>query len=204
MDILRKIKERVSHREIGWEKATEIFFQETGEKITAEALRGRCRKLKDKEVYNSDGTLDLLKRITFNENEEKTPDTIIRKLGYNPDVWVMVYHTFGTWETYVKDEGLQLQTTVRVKLKPREDNFSLNQAVEIAKEVFSNSEIKARKIPPKPRDKTLNDDLLLECPAMELHLAKMAWSGDVGEDYDKDIAQERFKTILKEDRKSVV
>lgn len=153
MDILREFKQKVSTREISWDKAAELFFKQTGEKITSEALRSRCRKVKDKETYNPDGTLDLLKRITFNENEEKTPDTIIRKLGYNPDVWVMVYHTFGTWETYVKDEGLQLQTTVRVKLKPREDNFSLNQAVEIAKEVFS-KEIKARKIPPKARDKS--------------------------------------------------
>ena len=35
---------------------------------------------------------------------------------------------------------------------------------------------------------------------MELHLGKMAWSGDTGQDYDKNIAQERFYHILEEMR----
>ena len=38
----------------------------------------------------------------------------------------------------------------------------------------------------------------MEIPAIELHLGKMAWGGDTGQDYDKDIATGRFYHILEE------
>ncbi len=184
----------------------EEFFEDgnVDQQRLYETIRTYCRFSKDTkadkyseiETHHQDGSIDLLKKIVFNENEEKTPDNILKKLGYEPECWVMVSHSFGTWETYVKDEGLQLQTTVRVKLKPRENAFSVEEALQIAKDLFS-KEIKPLKIKPKSIDKSLNDDLLLEAPAMELHLSKMAWNGDVGEDYDKDIAEQRFKHILK-------
>ena len=51
---------------------------------------------------------------------------------------------------------------------------------------------------PKKKNKQLDDNKLLELSGIELHLGKMAWSGETGQDYDKNIAQDRFNTIYNE------
>ena len=198
--MLEELKKRVKNKEITWSQANKLFFEATGEVISDEAFRSRCRKLenaKTGESYNHDGSVDILKKITFYEKEEKTPNNILKKLGYNPEEWSIINYTFGSWETFVKNEGLQMQTTVKIKMKPITHDLSSEKALEIAKKLFA-SEIIPLEVIPRLKPLILDNNLLLELPALELHLGKMAWNGDVGEDYDSKIAAERFYDILED------
>lgn len=204
----RKVKDGI----ITWEKATELYNAETGDNLTKEGLRNRYKRLKDNytpkehglknteyETHNADGTIDLCKEVWFNKDEIKTPEMILNAFGYNTEEWELISWSFGKWEVALKDEEQnRICTTIRAKVKPRlKKEISLENFIKIAKEEFE-KHIKPRETTLKPPIKGLDKNKLLELPAMELHLGKMAWSGDTGQDYDKDIAQERFYKILDE------
>lgn len=205
----RKVKDGL----LTWQQAMELFNQETGMKLSKEALRSRYRDLGDNyirqepnkvqnseyETHNEDGTIEVSKEIWFNANELKTPEMILQCFGYSAEEWELVSWSFGKWEVALRDEeNNRICTTIRAKIKPKlKKEISLENYIKIAKEEFSKN-IKPLKYKVKEQNLELDNNKLLELPAMELHLGKMAWSGDTGQDYDKDIAQERFYKILEE------
>lgn len=204
----RKVKDGV----ITWNQAATMFNEETGMSLSRDALRSRYRALNDNytaeqskvqrreyETHNDDGTIDICKEVWFDPNEEKTPEMILGKFGYSIEEWELISWTFGKWEVAIKDEeNNRICTTIRAKIKPRKiKEISLDSYKEIVIDVLG-KHIQPIQRPPKEIDRELKKDKLLELPAMELHLGKMAWSGDTGQDYDKDIAQERFYAILDE------
>ena len=197
----RKVKDGV----LTWQKAVEMFNQETGLNLSKEAFRCRYKNTGDKynnksqvqneeyEVHNEDGTIELCKEVWFNANEIKTPEMILKSFGYSTEEWELVSWSFGKWEVAIKDEEQnRICTTIRAKIKPRQKKeITLENYIKIAQEEFSKNIIPI-KVQHKESNKELDNNKLLELPGMELHLGKMAWSGDTGQDYDKDIAQERF------------
>lgn len=205
----RKVKDGI----MTWEKATELYNAEQNHNLSKEAIRNRYRRLNDNytpnkkgepknaeyETHNADGTIDLCKEVWFNKDEVKTPEMILKAFGYSTEEWELVSWSFGKWEVAIKDEeNNRICTTIRARIKPRlKKEISLENYIEIAKEAFKNN-IQPRESTYKEPIEGLDKNKLLELPAMELHLGKMAWSGDTGQDYDKDIAQERFYKILDE------
>ena len=209
-DAILELGKRVKIREITWREAANELNKKYKTTITPEAIRKRyynlCenpnmneKKNEEYETYNKDGSIELCKKIWFDKNEKKTPDTILEKFGYDKESWEIVSWTFGKWEVAIKDEDQnRICTTIRSKIKPRtEYNIPVEKYIEVAKEVFK-KEIKPLKVIPKKENKELNKNKLLELTGMELHLGKMSWAGETGQDYDKNIAQERFYTIYEE------
>lgn len=201
---------QVKNKEIGWQEAVEQFNARHNQNLTKNALRKRYESYNDKyepdvkvneeyETHNKDGSVDLCKKIWFDKYEKKTPDTILEKFGYDKGTWEVVSWTFGKWEVAIKEEQQnRVCTTIRAKIKPRECYYMpIEKYIEVAKEVF-NKEIKPFKAIPKKINRQLDKDKLLELTGIELHLGKMSWSGETGQDYDKDIAQDRFNKIYNE------
>ena len=211
-ELIMKLGEKVKNKQMSWREAAREYNKETKENITADALRMRYYKYeegfepqqKEKineeyETHNQDGSIDICKKIWFDKNENKTPDTILEKFGYDKDSWEVVSWTFGKWEVAIKNEEQnRVCTTIRARIRPRQEiRMPIEKYVEVAKDVFS-KEITPLKANIKEKDRELNDNKLLELTGIELHLGKMAWSGETGQDYDKNIAQDRFNIIYKE------
>lgn len=212
-EIIRGLGRKVKDGIMTWEQAATEFTKQTNKEISKEAFRGRYRYLKDRykrdanaikqnseyETHNQDGTIDICKEMWFDAQEEKTPETILNKFGYNINEWEVVSWTFGKWEVAIKDEEQnRVCTTIRAKIRPKtKTNLTIEEYIKVAKAVFSESIIPLEVEEYKPL-KGLYKDKLLELTGIELHLGKMAWNGDTGQDYDKNIAQERFYTILEE------
>lgn len=213
-EIVRLIGRKVKNGYITWAQAAEEFNIKTSNSINGEAFRARYRYLKDDyipenieihkghaeyETHNIDGTIEVSKDFPFDPNMKKTPNDILKMFGYSPDEWEIVSWTFGTWEVAIKDENENRRcTTIRAKIKPIiKKELTREQYLSIAEDVFKES-INPIKIPVKKKDDTLNKNKMLELTGIELHLGKLAWNGDTGQDYDKNIAQGRFYKILNE------
>ena len=152
---------------------------------------------KEYETHYQDGSVICQKEIFFDKDEEKTPESILKKFGYSPEKWEMIEWRFGKWEVAIKSEQTnRVCVTVRAKIKPKIHKLDMNEALKIAEDVFMEGIKPLDYIPSKPL-KT-NSNLMMEIPAIELHLGKMAWNGDVGADYDYKIAKERFMRIIEE------
>ena len=201
---------KVKNKELTWREAANELNKKHKTNITPEGIRKRYYNINPNEVenkkineeyetYNNDGSIELCKKIWFDRNENKTPNTILEKFGYPKECWEVVSWTFGKWEVAIKEEEQnRICTTIRAKIKPRtEYNMPNEKYMEVAKDLFS-KEIKPLKVTPKKENKELNKNKLLELTGIELHLGKMSWSGETGQDYDKNIAQQRFYTIYDE------
>jgi hypothetical protein len=107
-------------------------------------------------------------------------------MGYNPNEWEIIFMTFSNWQQHTKEQTTKELYAVKFKMKPATKELVLEDYVNVAKEVFS-KEIKPLKLPKKEQQKGLNDELLIECPGIELHLGKLGWYGETGENYDFEL-----------------
>ena len=74
-------------------------------------------------------------------------------------------------------------------------NLTIDDVISTTKEILAVG-IKPLPIKKQEVNNDLDNNMLLEFPAVELHLGKMAHHWDTGEDYDHKIAQERFREII--------
>ena len=133
--------------------------------------------------------------IFFGAEEDRSPEALLKKLKLNPEEWQIIDYRFGHHEVAIKDEQNRVCTNARIKIKPKSKELDPNEMLEIVDKVF-NKNIKPINLPKKKKDKGLNNDSITVLGAVELHLGKEAREFDVGENYDTDIAIERYETII--------
>ena len=216
LELTRYIKDNKDTSGKTWREFTEFVNDKFGCELSMDAVRSRYKKEvksldevnietldteKEFETHYSNGEIILNKKAYFDKDVIKDERTILESLGYNPDEVQLVEWRFGTWQVAMKDnDGEPTKTeccTIRAKIKPIiKDGLDLKKSLEVAKQVFSESIVPLQK--KFIKNDGLDDNKLLELTGIELHLGKMAWSGDTGQDYDKNIAEERFYNILGE------
>lgn len=210
-DLIRELGRQVKDGKLSWKASAKVFSERTGMVISSEAFRSRYRNLHDEyentpfedklnqesETHNADGTIELTKTIPFDSNRKKTPKDILDLFGYDIDEWELVSWTFGKWETAVKGEGLQEQTTIRAKIRPRINELTNNETIAIINEVIKEN-INPIKLDIKKINEELDDDKLLSLSVADLHLGRYCNEIDSGYNYNMNIASEYFEYIIKE------
>jgi hypothetical protein len=125
--------------------------------------------------------------ITIEELENKTPSEIMMLHGYDPLKWELISSTNKAWNGSSKKQGTYTLFSSSVKVKPLGSEIN----TDIAKEVFNGL------IPPKmDKIEYKGGNKLLELPIMDLHLGKLAWDKESGDDYDLEIAEKLYKATI--------
>lgn len=210
-DIIIEIGRKVKNKEMTWKQAAQLYSKQTGDTINGEQFRGRYRRYETEpivseqvvhentynEVHNADGTIDIVKTLVFDKDTIKTPEDILNLFGYDIDCWEVKEWSIGKWETFVKGEGLQEQSTIRAKLKPKEVVLSKRDIIDITKEVIS-KDIKPIKLPKQKKITTLDDTKLDILSIADLHLGRVCEKIETGTEYNLDIACDKFNGIIDE------
>jgi hypothetical protein len=127
--------------------------------------------------------------ITIEELENKTPSEIMMLHGYDPLKWELISSTNKAWNGSSKKQGTYTLFSSSVKVKPLGSEINSD----IAKEVFN------KLIPPKiDKIEYKGGNKLLELPIMDLHLGKLAWDKESGDDYDLEIASKLYKKTIED------
>lgn len=206
--LITALGDRVTAKKITWKKASQLYNEELGTDISPENLRQKYIKLtkdivpekkqallKDDFTLYGDGHIEADIIVNLTPEEKRSASTVLAKMGFDIHEWVLNRLDISAWQQHTKEQTTKNLYACKASLFPvNKTDLTLEECAEIGKEVFS----KAIK-PLKPKytiQKDLDDNKLLEDPGIELHLGKMAWAGDTGQNYDKDIAMERFKNIL--------
>lgn len=205
--IIQEKQQGKSHAEIA-----DIVNEKFHLNLTKDAIRKRyARAIKSKSFYDviepaeyeehfANGEVALKKNVFFKGEVEKTPENILRILGYNPSEWEVIKWRIGEWDTSMKDkDGKPMKSrnqTVSLNMKPIAYNdITMEDALDIYRDMVEDIGVYNKTKTSKPK---IDNDLLKELTGIELHLGKMAWAGDTGQDYDKDIATIRFYRIVQE------
>ena len=139
---------------------------------------------------NKDGTQTSTRLIEMAEEDAKDVNFLLRAHGYDSRVWNLVSARNNIWQVYSKADKIQTLYSSRIVVKPR-----VEISLEEIKEFFERLDRKYKSPIHTPTRYDLNGKML-ELSIADLHLGKLAWVGDSGENYDYKIAKERFFYVI--------
>jgi hypothetical protein len=134
--------------------------------------------------------------LSIIHNEPMTEARAFDVFGLDPKKYYVDKFEANAYPTSMKLKNGDTERPVQVlnyqtklQLKPNKREISLNKWID----VFNNS-IDPPESFPKPIAKT--GELLFELSIADLHLGKLAWENETGENYDLRIAEKRFNYIV--------
>jgi len=139
---------------------------------------------------NKDNSQTSSKLIQMSEQDAKDVEFLLNAHGYNIKVWELISARNNIWNSYSKRDGILTLYSSKITVKPR-SQISLDDI----KDHF-NYFSKNYKSPVHTPTKYDINGKMLEINIADLHVGKLAWIGDSGENYDYKIARERFFYIL--------
>lgn len=129
-------------------------------------------------------------------NHIKSLDDLIRECNVNLDEWRVVRHIVNKWDVTSWKRGYP-ETWENFQVKASLEKIKEVHQAKQLHEIFSDL-IKDYKPPVvtakyAPKSSALrNENNLLEVTLFDLHIGKLGWAGEVGENYDTKIAYARF------------
>lgn len=150
-------------------------------------------------VTKGDGTRTTRRMVILSQSDANDPIRIMQLMGYDPLKWELVSCKTkrNDWDVTMKlkdNEGhpyphrqTNHQYRIELSVKPIQQVLS----TEYIQQVFEGLE------PPKLEAyKYKPGRMLLELPIMDLHLGKLAWAEEAGDDYDLKIAEQLYRETV--------
>ena len=195
-----KIKELGREQKLGklnWQQIAIIINQEFGTNFTGDAIRKRYDRNKQTlNVSDNQTTVDIEDIIELTPAEKLNKETIMQKVVSDYENWELVSYKIINWMQHTREQVTKQLYAVKVTLKPKKFEVDPIKLLQSAKEVIKN--IKPYNLEIVPNNIEVDINKLLELPGIELHLGKLAWESETGQNYDHHIAKERFKYIVQE------
>lgn len=161
------------------------------------ADNGQANYLNER-LVTGNGQITTRRMMILSESDSNDPYRIMQLNGFDPLQWELVSYKVkrNDWDTTMK-----LYEDDRA-YPHRETNhqFKVELTVKVIQKIISTEYIEElfnRLDPPKLKEyKYKPGSMILELPIMDLHLGKLAWSKETGDDYDLKIAIELFKKTI--------
>lgn len=136
---------------------------------------------------------------SYQKGHIKTLDQLLEKCEVDKKVWNVRSYVVNKWDTTMRIDN-QPRTIENFQVKANLEKNYVQVRNEITAEVFQ--EMVKNYNPPKfeyVKKDVVNskENNLLEVSIFDLHLGKLAWGGETGENYDTKIASERFLYSIK-------
>jgi hypothetical protein len=140
---------------------------------------------------NKDGsqTSDVL--LKMSAEQAKDTNFLLEAHGYSIDDWELLSARNNIWNVYSKQDGVQVLYSSKIVVKPRKDSISLEELQRHFEEFSMNY-----KSPERINIQYSENGKMLEVNIADLHLGKLCWHGETGEDYDWQIAKRNYLYII--------
>ena len=145
---------------------------------------------------NADGSFEGATNIEDVEIT-KDPETLLNTLGFDPSKWNLLTYRVSQWQQ--PGSNGKVLWGLKYKVSPKVE-FTYRDAINCAKDAFKEAilpyDVEKWKVELEDEIEEYDDNKLMEIPPVELHLGKRADTIESGEDYDLDIASNRFFDII--------
>lgn len=138
----------------------------------------------------ADGTRVSDKLIEIMDGENITPELIMERHGLDPAKWQVLSYCNNRWHGQVKGGDLIVQYQSRLTVKPITDGISAETIKELFGELHRTAPVVKADYPGG------SGRLMAEVNIADLHLGKLCWHGNTGENYDHKIAKRNFESIV--------
>lgn len=212
----------ISKREKTISVLTKEFNRKFGFALTDEAFSSRIKRYRQKqrkmygcaadvcddvdqqtakqefEQINDNGSIDALKIVKYCKAAFGDERKMLEYIGYDPDKWAIKTMRRSVWQQKKKGDSTDNLWSVRMTVVPR-TTVDPTEYVKYIKEIVDNIEpLDLEPILVHDEHEKLDDRKMLEIAPIELHLGKMAFVGESGQDYEIRIARNRFEKIFKD------
>lgn len=142
-------------------------------------------------VEYKDGFIISDKFITVQEGVEMTPEYILQAHGLKVSEWEVVSYKNNFWNSQIQGGTKQISYQSKVTVKPQKNRTIDFAAID---EHFKKLDrtYKAPIILPKRKQ----GKLIAEVNIADLHIGKLCWWGDTGNNYDYKIAKQIYQQII--------
>lgn len=146
-----------------------------------------------------DGVYERERLIEMNDEDDKSPRRMLELHGLNPDEWDVIECVNEYWNaqvhhTQVAVRGPKLEMRLsKMRAKPKCKAVTF----EDVKRFFDETELTTAKPPVIPM-RFDPDGETLEIDIADLHSGLYAWGAETGENYDVNIARERFFNAIRD------
>ena len=142
---------------------------------------------KHKVTYKENGEMVFEGLIALLSGQEITPEIVMRGHNLKPDEWTVVSFTSNAWQSQVKGGEKIVLWQSKITVRPRTAKEITFEDVD---RYFANKDFSAP-IPMVKRDYNEDGEILEVC-IPDLHSGLLSWKDETGEDYNLNIAKERF------------
>lgn len=180
---------------------TDRTFGAVQKRTTRESFQGKAEPEDATEELTREGTPDT-QHISSRSATIKTLDDLLAYADVDLAVWEVERYTVNKWEMGAKlgekgKERMVAQPLFQVKAWLRR-NRKASAIVAVGERILSDIAEHAPQYPKYPPLLKTRDPHMLEVCAMDLHLGKLAWREEAGEDYDLTIARAVFEEALED------
>lgn len=135
------------------------------------------------------------------KNRIKTLDQLLDECDVDLETWKVKDYVVNKWDVALKTKTGEPQIIenfqVKAKLERIQEMVDVFNVVDVFKDMIQNYEpplLNPRFIPESRLDNEslFEEENLLEISIFDLHIGKLAWGGETGENYDTKIARNRF------------
>jgi hypothetical protein len=146
---------------------------------------------KHKVTYKDNGEMVFEGLIALLSGQEITPEIVMKGHNLKPDEWTVISFTSNAWQSQVKGGEKIVLWQSKITVRPRTTKEITFEDVD---RYFENKDFSA----PLPFVKCDYDESgeILEVCIPDLHSGLLAWKNETGEDYNLNIAKERFFTAI--------
>ncbi|MDD4804797.1 MAG: hypothetical protein PHN69_06560 [Candidatus Pacebacteria bacterium] len=198
-EFIRDLLKRVNYNYPEACKYYEEALDKTGSKAGIETFKAKLRNMRREVMNGKKGSEAKIftprKTVTDTDmtdeklltKEPKTLADVEELFGVDTSVWECKEFTCSNW-----DNSTKTNYAVRAKFKPRVNVINYAEILEMFKRDVTGFKVPNTVKPVKL--KTTGN--LLEICIFDIHLGKLGWGVETGEDYDHKIACERFMDVL--------
>lgn len=142
--------------------------------------------------FLSNGDQSMTNNISFIDGEPLTPEALLEKHGVDKNKFTLVSAKNSVWKTVVKNGKTERLYSSKITIKPK-NSYSWNQ--ENIDRIFNEINGMVRTVPAQKEIFEDNGKVLV-IPIVDLHYAMYASYESTGNEYNENIAKERFYTVL--------
>lgn len=125
----------------------------------------------------------------------RTPEELVRKCKISLDDWEVERKRVKSYEMGAKlpDGSIAIAPMLSIQVQLRRRNWKNRAIIDAIREIYATPP----KLPEPPKRKRLRkSENLLEVSCPDLHIGKLAWAPETGEDYDVSIAVASFRLAV--------
>lgn len=150
---------------------------------------------------NNEATAEWVSGSNYPNNHIKTLDELLKILNVNLDLWKVKEHWLNKWDTTSMkyEQPITIQNfQVKARLEKNVEHFKEKVIGEIFIDMVKNYKAPVFNVQPKSINLINKENNLLEISLFDLHLGKLCWGQETGENYDIKIASKRFLDTIKQ------